>query len=280
MESSEAHHSERPPDVGLKRSRSPELKLAQLRKAGGVDDVLTDNLRSQKRYLSQVRAATLSQACLADLPFPMPLLKRLRAPLQAMATNIVRLNMAGPGSPAPAVSMNHSSSMQTTNDTSMRSSSIEMHDDGCQIATPTSKRQKLPPLEVPDIGGPTLRNQPHRLSDSGHISDTCMVHTATPQAQRFKDTHDKPPLSPSDPCYGMDLRKAALLRSLMLATEGSASGSQRNKVKTVTTGRISRRSKRLQDSRPPDPSDSASMEMDCMSNRSSMSPDTASSHHL
>lgn len=60
MESSEAHFPERLPDVGLKRSRSPELKLAQLRNAGGVDDVLTDNLRSQKRYLSQVRAATYS----------------------------------------------------------------------------------------------------------------------------------------------------------------------------------------------------------------------------
>ncbi|KAA6426299.1 MAG: hypothetical protein FRX49_03410, partial [Trebouxia sp. A1-2] len=41
----------------LKRSRSPELKLAQLRKASGHDDVLTDNLRSQKRYLSQVHEA-------------------------------------------------------------------------------------------------------------------------------------------------------------------------------------------------------------------------------
>ena len=81
MESSQEHHMERLPDAGLKRSRSPELKLAQLRKAGGVDDVLTDNLRSQKRYLSQVRAATLSQACLADLPFPMPLLRTLRTSL-------------------------------------------------------------------------------------------------------------------------------------------------------------------------------------------------------
>ena len=198
-----------------------------------------------------------------------------------MATDIVRLNMAGPASPAPAVSMNHSGSMQTTNDTSMRSSPMETHDDSCQVATPTSKRQKLPPLEVPDIGGPTLRTgEPHRLSDSGHISDTYAVHTATPQAQRFKDTHDRPPLSPSDPCYGMNLRKAALLRSLMLATEGSASGSERSKVKTMTNNKVSRRSKRLQESRLPYPSDSASMEMDCVSNRSSMSPDTASSHHL
>lgn len=64
----EAHFPERLPDVGLKRSRSPELKLAQLRKAGGVDDVLTDNLRSQKRYLSQVRAATCA---LQTYPHPL-----------------------------------------------------------------------------------------------------------------------------------------------------------------------------------------------------------------
>ena len=198
-----------------------------------------------------------------------------------MATDIVRLNMAGPASPAQEVSMNHSSSMQTTKDTSICSSSMEMHDDSCQVATPTSKRQKLPPLEVPDVAGPNLRSgQPHRLSDSGHISDTGMgqPHTATPQAQRFKDTHDKPPLSPSDPCYGMDLRKAALLRSLMLATEGTASGWERGKA--ATNARVSRRSKRLQESRPPYLSDSASMEMDCISNKSSLSPDTASSHCL
>lgn len=69
MEFSEVHHTERPPDTGLKRSRSPELKLAQLRKAGGVDDVLTDNLRSQKRYLSQVRAASLPKCALQTSRF-------------------------------------------------------------------------------------------------------------------------------------------------------------------------------------------------------------------
>ena len=69
MEFPKAHHPERPHDTGLKRSRSPELKLAQLRKAGGIDDVLTDNLRSQKRYLSQVRAATLPKRALQTYPF-------------------------------------------------------------------------------------------------------------------------------------------------------------------------------------------------------------------
>ena len=69
MEFPEARQTERLPDIGLKRSRSPELKLAQLRKAGGVDDVLTDNLRSQKRYLSQVRAATFPKRALQTYPF-------------------------------------------------------------------------------------------------------------------------------------------------------------------------------------------------------------------
>ena len=61
MEVFEENHTERPLNVSLKRSRSPELKLAQLRKAGGVDDVLTDNLRSQKRYLSQVRSGHIPE---------------------------------------------------------------------------------------------------------------------------------------------------------------------------------------------------------------------------
>ena len=206
-----------------------------------------------------------------------------RFPAQAMATDIVRLNMAAPASPPPAVSMNHSSSMQTANDASMRSNSVEMFDDSCQTATPTSKRQHLS-LEVPDVAGPDLRSaQPHRLSDRNHISRGMVhPHTLTPQAQRFKDTHDKPPLSPSDPCYGMDLRKAALLRSLMLATEGtaSASNSEQSKARTVTRPKASRKSKRLQESRPQHPCDSASMDMDCISTRSSMSPETASSSFL
>lgn len=240
-------------NANMKRSRSPELKLAQLRKAGGTDDVLTDNLRAQKRYLSQ-----------------------------AMATDIDKLNMTGPASPAHPASINHSSSMQTANDTSMRSSSMEMHDDGCQLSTPTSKRQRLSPLELPDNFAPDSRSaQLHRLSDSNHSNDSAAAqsYAVTPQAQRFKDSLDKPPVSPSDPCYGMDLRKAALLRSLMLATEGPTGALERSKASnsTLQTGR---RSRRLQESRQPHPTDSASMEMDCSSNRSSMSPDTASSNHL
>lgn len=287
MDSVEASHVERPPHSSLKRSRSPELKLAQLRKAGGVDDVLTDNLRSQKRYLSQVRSALSGQPaartcalCTCNCASSCGSLLR-KLPTQAMATDIVRLNMAAPASPAPAVSMNHSSSMQTANDISMRSSSVEMFDDGCHLATPTSKRQHLS-VEVPDVVGPDLRSaQPHRLSDSNHISNGMVQpHSMTPQAQRFKDTHDKPPLSPSDPCYGMDLRKAALLRSLMLATEGTASASKSecSKMQTVAKSKASRKSKRLQETRLQHPSDSASMDMDCISNRSSTSPDTASSN--
>ena len=59
MEEGSAGSGLQPPHAGIKRSRSPELKLAQLRRASGVDDVLTDNLRSQKRYLSQVSLEVL-----------------------------------------------------------------------------------------------------------------------------------------------------------------------------------------------------------------------------
>ncbi|KAL0023677.1 hypothetical protein WJX79_000149 [Trebouxia sp. C0005] len=52
----------------LKRSRSPELKLAQLRKASGHDDVLTDNLRSQKRYLSQAMATDIDKLNMTPSP--------------------------------------------------------------------------------------------------------------------------------------------------------------------------------------------------------------------
>ena len=199
-----------------------------------------------------------------------------------MATDIDRLNMTGPASPAHPASINHSSSVQTANDTSMRSSSMEMHDDTCQLSTPTSKRQRLSPLELPDTSAPDSRSaQLHRLSDSNHSHDSALAqsYAVTPQAQRFKDSLDKPPVSPSDPCYGMDLRKAALLRSLMLATEGPTGALERSKANNSTL-KSGRRSRRLQQSKQPQLTDSASMEMDCSSSRSSMSPDTASSNHL
>ena len=196
-----------------------------------------------------------------------------------MATDIDRLNMAGPSSP---VSMNHSSSMHTANDASMRSSSVDMHDDGHMLSTPTSKRQRLSPLEVPEVDGVDLRGAAlHRLSDSVHMNDSYLpAHSVTPHTQRFRDAHEKPPVSPSDPCYsGMDLRKAALLRSLMLATEGQAGGSERSKASS-TTATASRRSQRLKKSAGPQPAGSASMEMYCGSNRSSISPDTATSNQV
>ena len=192
-----------------------------------------------------------------------------------MATDIDRLNMAGPASP-----VNHSSSMHTANDVSMCSSSPGMHDDSCQLSTPTSKRQRLSPLEVPDFPIPDLRSaQPHRLSDSGHMNvGQIQPPHGAPQAQRFKDMHDKPPLSPNDPCFGMDLRKAALLRSLMLATDGCTSIAEHSKAHSAQKGK--RKSRHLHKVKPSHDGDNASMETDCRSDRSSASPDTAASKSM
>ena len=187
--------------------------------------------------------------------------------------------MAGPTSPVYTVSLHHSSGMQTTNDASMCSSVRGLHD---EVSTPTSKRQRLSPLEVPDISASDLgSSRPHRLSDNGNMSASYHMQSphGTPQAQRVTDVLDKPPLSPNDPCLGMDLRKAALLRSLMLATEGSAGTPaceiQHSKPKAAKKGKW--KPKQSCNLLPACASGADSMDLDGKSDRSSASPDTASS---
>ena len=192
-----------------------------------------------------------------------------------MATDIDRLNMTCPASPANSASMHHSSDVHSANDTSMCSGAIVS--DNCQLSTPTSKRQRLSPLEVPDFSAQEACSaQLHRLSDTG--SNDVQPFQATPQAQRFRDMYDKPPVSPNDPCFGMDLRKAALLRSLMLATDGPASAHQKPKAQgsALRKGKLEQTQKLM----PVPSTDSASMDVDCKSDRSSVSPDTASSSVL
>lgn len=195
-----------------------------------------------------------------------------------MATDIDKLNMTVPPSPATSVSMYHSD-MQTASNTSMNSGAV--HDDSSRLSTPISKRQRLSPLELPDFPAQEpCSAQAHRLSDDGrhHMQSP---HD-TPQAQRLKDAHDKPPVSPNDSCFGMDLRKAALLRSLMLATEGPTSCAipQHKRQNSAQKGKGKAKGKLTQMQRmmPAPTTDSASMEVDCMSDRSSVSPDTASSN--
>jgi len=198
--------------------------------------------------------------------------------IQAMATDIDKLNMTVPPSPATSVSMYHSD-MQTASNTSMNSGAV--HDDSSRLSTPISKRQRLSPLELPDFPAQEpCSAQAHRLSDDGrhHMQSP---HD-TPQAQRLKDAHDKPPVSPNDSCFGMDLRKAALLRSLMLATEGPTSCAIPQHKRQISAqkgkGKAKGKLTQMQRMMPAPTTDSASMEVDCMSDRSSVSPDTASSN--
>ena len=193
---------------------------------------------------------------------------------QAMATDIDRLNVAGPTSPALSASVNYSS-VHTINDMSMCSSPASMQEGSCH-STPTSKRQRLTPLEVPEFTTSDFHSaQHHRLADSGH-PDSDQHLESTPNTQRHRDAQNKPPVSPSDPCYGMDLRKAALLRSLMLATDGPSAGDQ---GQSHGKGK-SKNSKRVPRVMAVQSADSASMDLDSRSDRSSVSPDTAASKIL
>ena len=134
--------------------------------------------------------------------------------------------MAGPVNADSAACINNSCSLDTNNDASMCSSSMMSKDDSCNTATPQSKRQRrLPPLEVPDT---TFRDSAssHRLSESASGSNQRNAQQ-TPKGQHSRDEFEKPPVSPNDPCLGMDLRKAALLRSLMLATDAPKHSSSR-----------------------------------------------------
>lgn len=80
----------------------------------------------------------------------------------------------------------------------------------------------------------------------------------------------------------MDLRKAALLRSLMLATEGPTSCGIPQHKRQISAqkgkGKAKGKMTQMQRMMPAPSTDSASMEVDCMSDRSSVSPDTASSN--
>lgn len=158
-----------------------------------------------------------------------------------MATDLDRLNMAGPANADPVACLNISCSLDTNNDVSMCSSSMMSRDDSCNTATPQSKRQRyLRPLEVPDS---TFRDSAsslvHNVSENTSGSSQ-RIAQQTPKGQRSRDEHDKPPISPNDPCLGMDLRKAALLRSLMLATDPPKQTSSRRQGPASNTRHASR----------------------------------------
>lgn len=137
-----------------------------------------------------------------------------------MATDLDKLKVAGPVNSEVTACLRGNCSHETTNDASMCSSSMMSGDESCNTATPQSKRQRhLRPLEVPDS---TSRDSASSLSHSvteSALGSARRIAQQTPKGQRFRNEHDKPPISPNDPCLGMDLRKAALLRSLMLATD-------------------------------------------------------------
>ncbi|XP_062144415.1 uncharacterized protein LOC133851836 [Alnus glutinosa] len=166
-----------------KRARDPE------------DEVYVDNLHSHKRYLSEIMASSLNGLTVGD-PLPENLME---SPARSESMFYLRDEMSLQYSPMS-----------------------EDFDDArfCEnpISTCSSQPDSVPTSPVspyryqrPLIGfspGPSMSSYP---------SHGCAVATVTcsQTRQRGSDSEGRFPSSPSDICHSADLRRAALLRSVM-----------------------------------------------------------------
>ncbi|BDA40926.1 hypothetical protein COCOBI_01-5800 [Coccomyxa sp. Obi] len=201
----------------FKRMRSPTGRLSYdpmcTPTFDGFDDAALDNVRSQKRYLSE-----------------------------AMATDLSRLNMAfGDDAGTRRPSSPSVSSMQTDKD-SYSGNCCSPTLSECFNPFDSPRVLSRDQLEVPGAGSyrrasnspsksgvhpSTSPVKPHLFAlGSGHGPPASpMQGTPGRKVGHFSrrgaalDAGERLPPSPSDPQLGMDLRKTALLRSLLLRTE-------------------------------------------------------------
>ncbi|KAK9916951.1 hypothetical protein WJX75_009153 [Coccomyxa subellipsoidea] len=217
----------------FKRMRSPTGRLSYdpmcTPTCDEYDDAALDNVRSHKRYLSE-----------------------------AMATDLSRLNMAFGEEPGTKASSPSISSMQTDRDSSGGCSSPTLSECFNPFDSP-----RVHPREQPYLTGAGSHGRvSHSPSKSGvhpstspvkpHLmaSGSCQGSLVSPmqgtpgrrghlsRRGAALDAGERLPPSPSDPQLGMDLRKTALLRSLLLRTE--------EKVR-ATPGAAMRRRSRMSD---------------------------------
>ncbi|XP_010522820.1 PREDICTED: putative protein TPRXL [Tarenaya hassleriana] len=170
-----------------KRSRDPE------------DEVYLDNLRSHKRYLSEIMAFSLNGLTVGD-----PLHENImESPARSDSLLYPRDDLALQYSP---MSEDSEDARFCEYPTSTCSSQPE--------SRPTSP---VSPYRYPR---PLPANSPH---PSSHTSTT-VASTSQPR-QRGSDTEGRFPSSPSDICHSGDLRRAALLRSVQMRAQPSGHGS-------------------------------------------------------
>lgn len=174
-----------------KRTRDPE-----------DDEVYLDNLRSQKRYLSEIMACSLNGLTVGDS---------------------VSVNMLdSPSRSETFLSPNN----HHRDDLPLQYSPMSEDSDEARFCedpiTSTSSSQQ--PESRPTSPVSPYRYQRPLTSTASHHSHSCpasmSTNATTPQSRpRGSDTEGRFPSSPSDICHSSDLRRTALLRSVQMRTQ-------------------------------------------------------------
>ncbi|KAF3550089.1 hypothetical protein DY000_02003316 [Brassica cretica] len=189
-----------------KRTRDPE-----------DDEVYLDNLRSQKRYLSEIMACSLNGLTVGD-SLPVSMLD------------------------SPSRSDTFLSPYTNRDDLPLQYSPMSEDSDEARFCedpiTSTSSSQQpesrpTSPVSPYRYHRPLMSTTSHHSSNSHTLPASMSTTSTTPQSrQRGSDTEGRFPSSPSDICHSSDLRRTALLRSVQMRTHpcGHASSSGTSSV--------------------------------------------------
>ncbi|CAL0320862.1 unnamed protein product [Lupinus luteus] len=188
-------HSPSSSSPNSKRIRDPE------------DEVYVDNLRSHKRYLSEIMASSLNGLTVGD----------------SLADNLM-------DSPARSESM-----FSLRDDMSIQYSPLSEDSDDSRFCDTTVHSCSSQPesLTSSPASSPHRYQRPHNASLSSapptssnafHGSALSTLTCSQPR-QRGSDSEGRFPSSPSDICHSANLRRAALLRSVQMRTHPSGSAS-------------------------------------------------------
>ncbi|CAJ1969901.1 unnamed protein product [Sphenostylis stenocarpa] len=177
-----------------KRTRDPE------------EEVYLDNLRSHKRYLSEIMASSLNGLTVGD-SIPDNLME---SPARSESMFSFRDDM----------SLQYSPMSEDSDD--LRFCETPVHSCSSQPdslpSSPVSPHRYQRPQNV-------LSSAPSSSSNASHGSTVSTATCPTQPRQRGSDSEGRFPSSPSDICHSADLRRAALLRSVQMRTQPSGAAS-------------------------------------------------------
>ncbi|CAF1702761.1 hypothetical protein Bca4012_003383 [Brassica carinata] len=178
-----------------KRTRDPE-----------DDEVYLDNLRSQKRYLSEIMACSLNGLTVGD----------------SLPVNML-------DSPSRSDTLLSPNNHIHRDDLSLQYSPMSEDSDEARFCedpiTSTSSSQQpesrpTSPVSPYRYHRPLTSTTSHHLSNSHSCPASMSTNATTPQSRpRGSDTEGRFPSSPSDICHSSDLRRTALLRSVQMRTQ-------------------------------------------------------------